>query len=449
MKNQKWVLRSLFLLTFGLGGLLRGQENPASTPGDSDSTAVLDQADEIFKEVSRLVGLPPKFPVKKELKSRAFFNQYFQNVLREQYPPEKKAALEKAYVFFGFLAPGTDLVESYQDSMLKNVQGLYDPKTKTLYLADWVGEDLQEDVLAHELTHALQDQYFDLRTYMNQERDASMDYQFAHDSVMEGQAVAIALNYSLREKGKDFTQLKNIADAARLANQLDESGQRAFGRKAVLPDVADFPYVYGTAFLQKYVKVYGWQGMKYLFEHPPTSTHQILHPETFFPRRHNPIKVVLEDLSHGALKGRSRVWEDSFGEYGSFLVLGQSIPTEQAWGAVRGWRGDRYQLYEDKVSGALVGVGYALLEDEASAEIFFEAARALVISKYHIDSTRLPQSNPFRLALGGTGLEVCVERRGSRVVLIEGTKNTETTKVRNSLWNVKRGRTKSRAEKSK
>ena len=436
------------LLAFGSIGLVWGQEELTPTPVDSSSSAVLDQADEVLKEVSRLAGLPPKTPVKKELKSRDFFSRYFLDLLQQQYPPEKKAALEKAYVFFGFLAPGTDLVESTQASMLKNVQGLYDPEAKTLYLADWVGDDLQATVLAHELTHALQDQYFDLRVYVNQERDASMDYQFAHDSVMEGQAVAIALNYTLRDKGKDFTQLANIADVTRLSNKLDESGQRAFGRKTVLPDVADFPYVYGTAFLQKYVEVYGWQGMKYLFEHPPTSTHQILHPETFFPRRRNPIRVAVEDLSRGALKGRSRIWGDSLGEYGLFLVLGQSIPTEQAWGAVSGWRGDRYQLYEEAKSGNLTGVGYAIFENEVSAGKFFDAAKSMLLLKYHVDPAGSPKSDPFRLSLGGTGLEVFAERRGKRVVLIEGTRTAETTKVRTALWEMKRGAKKIRAETS-
>src|SRR5581483_8580637 len=140
--------------------------------------------------------------------------------------------------------------------------------------------------------------------------------------------------------------------------------------------------------------------------------------------------------------GRSRIWEDSFGEYGLFLVLGQFIPTEQAWSAVKGWRGDRYQLYEDKGSGALTSVGYALFEDEGSATQFFEAARSLLAFKYHVNIAGTLRSNPLRLSLGGTGLEIFAERRGKRVVLIEGTKVSETTKVRSVLWEVKRSEVK-------
>ena len=411
------------------------QDLATPIPDGAETSPVLARADQIFEEVSRLRGLPIKNPVHKLLKDREFFARYFLKLLQRQYPVARKKILERAYIFYGFLSPGTDLVQSTVSALLRQVQGVYDPTTKTLYIADWVGEDLQEEVLAHELTHALQDQYFDLRAYLAQEQGQSMDYQFAHDSVMEGEAVALAMDYSLEGKKVDFTRIRNIGEAADLKDRLDESGQKAFGRKSALPDVADFPYVYGTSFLQKYVKTYGWQGMGYLFEHPPTSTHQVLHPETFFPVRHNPTRVGIEDLSPGILKGRSKFWEDSFGEYGLFLMLRPYLGGEEARNAVKGWRGDRFQLYQR--SDHLTGVGYVIFEDEVSADLFFQAARSLLTQKYHM-APAPSVGDLFLLTLGGTGLEACVERRGKRVILVEGTEQGETAAARTALLKIKK-----------
>src|SRR5262245_34357272 len=94
---------------------------------------ILQEADEIFKEVSRLRGLPIKAPVKKEFKDKVFFRQYFERLLHEKYPPGEKEATEKAYSILGLLPEKTDLIQAYLESFLQVVEGLYDPPTKTLY----------------------------------------------------------------------------------------------------------------------------------------------------------------------------------------------------------------------------------------------------------------------------------------------------------------------------
>ena len=351
------------LLSFG-PGLSWGQEttlSPDALANQKDQSDILQEADDIFAEVSRLSGLPIKYPVQKKFGDQAFFRDYYLQLLQEQYPPEKKKAFEKAFTFFGFLSPGADLIQTYLDSFMKVVEGLYDPKTKTLYIADWIKSGDQEGTLAHELTHALQDQYFDLESYLSAGETLSMDTQFARAAVMEGQAVAIAMNYSLEDHGRDFTKVANIADWVSLNNLLTESGKKAFGIKTGLNQVISFPYVYGATFLQSYIKAYGWPGMAYLFEHPPTSTHQILHPGDFFPRRRNPVGVRIDDMSSNVLLGFNKIWENTFGEYGLATLLQEYMPEKEALYSVRGWRGDSVQIYENKVDpwtahGGLLGL---------------------------------------------------------------------------------------------
>lgn len=402
------------------------------------SNEILQEADDLFREVSRLRGLPILRPVQKQLENRDFFRRYYLRLLQKQYPPEKKQAYEKAFRLFGFLPPGADLIETYLASFMKVVNGLYDPPTQTLYIADWIGAEDQEKTLVHELDHALQDQYFGLKAYLDQGAGDTLDEQFARASVMEGEATAIALNYSLEDRGTDFTHLVNIADWVRLNNLFQEEGDRAFGKQTALHDVVSFPYVYGAAFLQKYIKVYGWAGMKYLFQHPPTSTHQVMHPETFFPRRRNPVGVEISDLSRGPLPGWGRIWDNTLGEYGLFLLLRQYLDAGEARQAVAGWRGDRVQVYENR-RGTLLAA-YAVFQGEEAAGDFFSAYRELLDKKYDLDTFRRSDDTIDWATVAQSTTEVYVERFGRRVVFIEGTTADETARVRSALWDVTRAK---------
>ncbi len=438
---RRWKLLWVFSLVAGcwLGRAYASDCPHCPAPGAMDPEAqaeVLQQADDIFKEVSRLRGLPIKNPVAKKFADKAFFREYYSRLLNEQYPPEKKRAAEKAYALLGFLPGGTDLIQTYLDSFLSVAQGLYDPESKTLYIADWIDPDKLEGTLAHELDHALQDQYFDLGDFLKKGQDLSMDAQFARTSVMEGEAAAIALNYSLEDKGSDFTQLVNIADWVRQTNLMEEAGQKAFGRKAVLNEAINFPYVYGSAFLQKYIKIFGWNGMESLFQRPPTSTHQIMHPEVFFPRREKTTKVSIDDLSKDVLKDYALIWENTLGEYGLSLLLRQFVPGPEAFRSVRGWRGDRIQVYETKDRRRSALVGYMVFADAGSAEDFFESYQTLLRGKYKMEGIRRLDDTIYWSILEGGEMEAYLERFGKRVIFMEGTRPSDTSKVRAALWNV-------------
>jgi hypothetical protein len=436
--------RILTWIVFGFlwiaSGPLMGQETtipPDVLANQKDQTEILQEADDIFAEVSNLSGLPIKHPVAKKFGNQAFFHDYYLHLLQKQYPPEKKKAFEKAFAFFGFLPFGHDLIQTYLDSFMKVVEGLYDPETKTLYIADWIKSGDQEGTLAHELTHALQDQSFDLQSYLTVGESLSMDTQFARASVMEGQAVAIALNYSLEDPKTDFTKVANIADWVELNNLLNATGKKAFGMKANLNQVINFPYIYGASFLQAYVKKYGWPGMAYLFQHPPTSTHQILHPNDFFPRRRNPVGIRLEDLSSGALLGFDKVWENTFGEYGLATLLQQYMPEKRALYSVRGWRGDSIQIYENHTTHGLLMAGYLIFDDEETADDFFRSYRDLLNQKYDVDIFRRSDDTIFWVSLKGGDQEAYVERFGRRVVIVEGGNPMLTPRVRGALWDVR------------
>ena len=96
----------------------------------------------------------------------------------------------------------------------EQVAAFYDPKTKTVNLLDWVRPELQRPVLAHELTHALQDQTIDLRkwfrdggkdngTLPDQQEQVVEEAQAARENVAEGQAMVTMLDYILAPSGNE------------------------------------------------------------------------------------------------------------------------------------------------------------------------------------------------------------------------------------------------------
>jgi hypothetical protein len=135
------------------------------------------------------------------------------------------------------------------------------------------------------------------------------------------------------------------------------------------------------------------------------------------------------------LKSYSRIWEDTFGEYGLFLVLKQYLGEKEAWDAVRGWRGDRLQVYEDPGRYQIVLLGYVVLDDPDSANSFFKSYRNLLRHKYHAAGFLRHDENVDWSYLNSGKNQVYLERLGKRVIFIEGTTPAETIPLRLELWN--------------
>ena len=439
MKGRFWFKIPFFYLFLGwIFAVSEALAQPVSTSFQTASVLeaqadLLAKADPVFEAVSRLSGLPIRDSVPIEFKDHDFFENYYESRLRKQYPLTRQAAVEKAYVLLGFLRPGDDLIQIYLDSFLRSVQGAYDPDTKSLILADWVAPENQEITLAHELTHALQDQSFSLNAYFNQDPNETTDSQFAQSSLIEGQAVAVAADYWTEKNSSAFIgpsgmiELANPEAISRLAQDptLEPTADKG---------TVDFPYVYGSVFFQTCFKRRGASGLNALFKNPPTMTEQILRPDTFLSKRKGLGSIEITGLDQSSLGGYSKFWEDSMGEYGLFLVLRQYLDDSKAWKAVDGWRADRLQAYECPRKQPIL-VGSVLMEGPKSAELFFNAYRELLARKYGKFKS-LGSNNAidwFSLAPGEN--QIYLERSGNRIIFAEGTPPEDTLAVRQALLN--------------
>ncbi|HWT67294.1 MAG TPA: hypothetical protein VN151_14370, partial [Terracidiphilus sp.] len=125
---------------------------------DEDAKKLFALVDELLKFSSDETGLPIKSSVKRQLTTRTAVENYLLEKFNEDDDAKRMQRSEIVLKKFGLLERDFDLKPFLLALLKEQIEAYYDPKTKGVYLLDWIGVDEQKPVLAHELTHALQDQ---------------------------------------------------------------------------------------------------------------------------------------------------------------------------------------------------------------------------------------------------------------------------------------------------
>src|SRR5262249_42751825 len=129
-----------------------------SMPGASADFAAA--ADEVLHNMSEITGLSLLSPLKKTLRSRDEIRAYVIKQMDEDKDTAQRYADAKAAEAFGLLPKNFDLDSFMVELLTEQIAGLYDPKAHEFYITDWIPLEDQRMVMAHELTHALEDQHF-------------------------------------------------------------------------------------------------------------------------------------------------------------------------------------------------------------------------------------------------------------------------------------------------
>src|SRR5690349_19737164 len=166
----------LFLLAFSAAQSSPAKPGSAASaqPEKSQPEKISPQeAEELFRSVDQVLhfssqdtGLPIKNEVKRRLVDRQEVENFVMKHTTEDEDAKRLRRSELVLKKFGLLPRDFDLGKFLVALLKEQVAGYYDPKTKTVNLLDWLGAEQQKPVLAHELTHALQDQSFNLEKYM-------------------------------------------------------------------------------------------------------------------------------------------------------------------------------------------------------------------------------------------------------------------------------------------
>jgi Putative metallopeptidase family (DUF6782) len=315
---------------------------------DTSRESLLSTADTVLQQMSSITGLPIREPLRKRVLSRAEVTQYLTENLHREYTPEEIHAQEATLKAFGLLPRDADLEKLLVAFYTEQAAGFYDPRRKTMFIADWVSADLQRMVLAHELTHALQDQSFDLDRFIHAVH-GNDDAESARQAVVEGQAMAAMMQQALGPV--PITSLPSLGALMDMALHQQMQGFPAFSNAPFFFRFeAMFPYSQGMSFIQAALAKGGWSGLSELFTRPPATTREIFDPAAYF--RHDPPPAV--SLPHPpALTSTPHlklVADNTLGELSYYSLLGQLLSEDEAKRVTPNWRGDRYLVYENEAT---------------------------------------------------------------------------------------------------
>lgn len=346
----------------------------AAAPQDGEISAsrekeLFSQIDQMLDSLAEIMGLKMLQPVERSLLTRDAINQLVAKRIQEEIKPEDVRLDELFLKKFGLVDDNFDLVRQLTDVLTEQATALYDFKTRTMYLATWTPEDMQEFALVHELAHALADQHFNLGRYVKQSKGADED--LARSAVLEGQASWAMTEYVLRPAGRSMVENPMAATAAAAASRVEAreypvySGAPLYVKESLL-----FPYTDGLLFQQAVVEKRGVEGFTLVFDRPPISSQQILHPEAYFEGR-LPTTPALP--KPGRIRGFRKAAEGQAGELDHWILLKQYFDEDRADALAPAWRGAHYQLLENKSKDHAVLLYASEWENESRAGEFFKA----------------------------------------------------------------------------
>ena len=355
--------------------------------------------DEILQFVSKDTTLPIKEEVKRKLVDRDEVVAFIRKHMEEDDDAQRLRRSELVLKKFGLLAQDFDLQTFLIALLREQVAGYYDPQTKSVNLLDWIDAEQQKPVMAHELTHALQDQSFGLEKYMKagaadlstSKTDPSTDdiendeASAAHQAVVEGQAMLVLIDYELAPLGQSVIDSPQIVEALKVGMLVGTADSIEFrNAPPYIKEALTFPYRYGldfeTELLTKAGKDKAYAGV---FRNPPRSTRQIMEPAAYLTgEKLEP--MLLPDFKKD-FKGYEKFDVGAVGEFDVSILIDQYAGPEVAKRLYPHWRGGYYYAVRPRGdASAPLGLLYVSRWSSAAkaAEFAFVYAKGLE-KRYH------------------------------------------------------------------
>jgi hypothetical protein len=345
------------------------------------------QAEELFHSVDEILAFDSKqtgLMVKKEVKRTLTSREEVVSYLTKNKDDKDTQRLRRSELVlkkFGLLPREFDLEKLLVDLLREQVAGYYDPKSKTVHLLDWVPLEEQEPVMAHELTHALQDQAVNLDKWMGKgEKDLAETHRNptaadiendemdnARQAVVEGQAEAVMLQYALAPVGRSIVSSPDLVEDMESSMTNGTADSTVFKDAPIfLKESLTFPYRDGLEFeiklLQKGGREKAFAGV---LANPPHTTRQIMEPETYLSgEKIEPMPVP--NFKHD-FKNYQKFDIGAMGEFDVAVLIEQYANQELAKWMYPEWRGGYY--YAARVKGdAAAPLGLLYVSRWSSAE---------------------------------------------------------------------------------
>jgi len=464
----RWLLG----ITCGMALVLGDVGVAVATPVGRDSTdherQVAQLTAGIAAEVATLRHLPLRHPVQVEIISLDAFNDMLQDQLDEQLDGGQLRGFELAFQSLGWTERPLHLRQALIDMMLGQAAALYDPEADVYLLIEGELDSLQIDTIsAHELTHALTDQHFDLNALVMQpaRQGMSEDRLQALRFLVEGDATYIMM---LREMSRHLgSQSSPVATAAggaapppALANalrlglqqvvnmsfeqllamhtgQIAAQGER-FARAAAaldsMPPVLIKPlldaYLHGALLVANLIERGGWAAVDSLYAHPPATTEQVLHMDRLFPTRDTP-RAPYMHAPASLVPGWDLLLDESVGELYVRTLFAATALAPAADELAAGWDGDRLLVLSREDEWLVVWA--TVWDDPQEALAFRDGYRRLL----DLRSTAVPLASAAADSLVGwqvAGRPTYLARRVDQVTIAQaGTQSLARRLLEQSL----------------
>jgi hypothetical protein len=343
-------VRRRALLAVGLCALAAGCGNGggSGTTGSPTTTAAkkpaagLSDANvrELAATAARLRGLKLKHRLPIHRLDRRSIGTLIRRLNARDTNARQQAALDDAFHLLGVLPRGTHLGGVLQKLLSGQVAGLYDPRTKQLYVVKSAGGSIPPSVIVHEATHALQDQWFDLRRgpFATHPHDADRDA--AAQALVEGDATDVQMRY-LSQAGMAAALLESLTALGELAQTPSSQAPPFMNREL------EFPYIAGQRFVQALREAGGEARVNRAFHHPPRTTAAIIDPKRYLHGDPPPAKLKVPKPADGV----ERELETTFGAEDLYALTGSNdlaatwragvLVVDRAGGEGRLWLGLR------------------------------------------------------------------------------------------------------------
>ena len=318
------------------------------------------------KLLPQLRKIPFKSEVKRDVTKRKDMKALILKEIDEDMTPDEFRTNELALKAFGLLPRDFNLRETLAQVYSEEVAAFYDPKTKTMHLIeepksdvkkapsflerlfgkkDVFDKDENKTVIAHELTHALADQNYDIDA-MQKAAKFDDDRRLALSALIEGEATLTMFGTSIDDWDGDeiiHFPAENLAWTFNLMTPFLSFLERRKCLRNAPPIIAEsmtFPYFQGMVYCAKLTNERGWKAIDEAYRNPPLSTEQILHPEKYAAKPDLPTAIDLGRLQAG--EGWKEVGRNVLGEMQILVMLRK----QDGKAAAAGWDGDRYAIFE-------------------------------------------------------------------------------------------------------
>ncbi len=344
---------------------------PTNASSSAQSTHITpEQAKELFGSVdailqfdSKNTGLPILHSVNRKLVTRDEVEHYLTQQLHDDRDAKRLERSELVLKKFGLLDRDFELQPFLVKLLREQIAGYYDDKTDTVNLLDWIPPDEQKPVLAHELTHALQDQHIHLRKWDQQsdlsiaknvrqdnEHIATDEQDTVRDAVIEGQAMAVFIDYALAPTGKNLLTAPDLADKMNEAMSDSSDSPALASAPLILQRSLLFPYVDGLNFVRAVLSAKGKQAaFAGMLDHPPSSTYEIMTPRVYLD--HGAVPLLRMPDIHPLIDPQYRPYDVGvMGEFDVQMMTELFGGPEAAKALAPAWRGGIYYTAQSKAA---------------------------------------------------------------------------------------------------